>query len=111
MTFEGLYRKLQAQATEERGHPQVFHEADIDGYHLYVADTSFGYGPQFSCVGPDHKSMWGCETGVWERLTVRRSPGDPVTIDEEDARFALDLAERAEWRSRFEALDSDSDGR
>lgn len=111
MTFSELYRKLQEQATAERGHAQVWHEADIDGYHLYMGDTSFGYGPQFSIVGPGRMHMWGCETGPWELIAVRRDQGDPPVDAEAEARFALELAARAEWRSRFESLDPDSIGR
>lgn len=91
MTTNELYERLSQQAMRERGHAQVWHQADMDGHHLYMADTSFGEGPIFRC-----------DLHAWQIAY-----GDaPITVDTtiDDLAYALALAERAEWHSRFDAL-------
>lgn len=94
MTTNELYERLSAQAQQERGSPSVWHEADIDGHHLYMADTSFGDGPIFRC----DKRAW--------QIAFDDSP---ITVDttEQDLHDALALAERATWVSRFDQLEGD----
>lgn len=89
MTTDELYARLRAQAVQERGSSQVWHEADIDGHHLYMADTSFGDGPTFRY--DNHR--WQIAYG-----------DTPITRDTAPQHLeeALALAERAEWHSRFE---------
>ena len=86
-----LYERLSQQAMRERGSAQVWHEADIDGHHLYMADTSFGDGPIFRCDG----HAW--QIAYNDAATTRDTT-------EQDLAEALALAERAVWRSRFETL-------
>lgn len=94
MTTNELYERLSQQALRERGSSQVWHEADIDGHHLYMADTSFGDGPIFSCDGHGWQIAYD---------------DTPITIDTtpELLTEALVLAERAEWHSRFDNLESE----
>jgi hypothetical protein len=86
-----LYRSLQEQAQDERASDQVWHEADIEGHHLYMADTSFGDGPIFRF----DQYMWG---------VIRAEPHTIYTSADHLER-ALEFAERAEWVSRFIHLD------
>lgn len=91
MTTHDLYRRLQQQAHAERGSTQVWHEAYVDGHHLYMADTSFGDGPIFRC-----------DMKAWQIAYDDAA----ITVDttRKDLADALQFAERAEWRSRFESL-------
>jgi hypothetical protein len=82
--LRALYEHL--QGPERR---QVWHEADVDGYHLYFADTSFGYGPVFSLTGRGHQHRFGCEGGPFEPLTKDTTLAD---LD-----WIIPLTERAEW--------------
>lgn len=90
-----LYHRLGEQAKRERGHPQVWHEADIDGHHLYMADTSFGDGPVFRF--DDH--AWQIQYG-----------DAPITKDTapEDLAEAIEYGMRATWVSRFDRLKQDT---
>lgn len=75
---------------------QVWHEADIDGHHLYMADTSFGDGPIFRL----DRHAWEYPRGVWVPLTLDTT--------DEDLMLALDLAGRADWQYRLTLLDPPS---
>lgn len=83
--------RLREQAQEQRGSTQLWHEANIEGHHLYVVDSSFGDGPFFRCDLKAWEVMYD-----WAPAYVGQT--------EEDLAFALDLAERAEWVSRFQNL-------
>lgn len=93
MTTDELYERLSKQAFEERGSPTVWHEADIEGHHLYMADTSFGDGPIFRCDG----HLWQI---AYDNAPITRDT-TPGHLAE-----ALALAERATWVSRFDKLGS-----
>lgn len=91
MTTMELYHRLGEQAKQERGSADVWHEADIDGHHLYMADTSFGDGPIFRF-----------DNHAWQIAY-----GDaPVTRDTgpEDLANAIKYGMRATWVSRFNDL-------
>ena len=95
-TLHDLYRGLQALALVERGTKAVWHEADVDGHHLYMTDTSFGDGPIFRY----DKHSWQV-FGFDEQetpLTITRDTSD------DDLKEALEVARRATWRSRFGSL-------
>lgn len=101
MTFDYLYEMLRRHAKSKGSiNGQVWHEADIDGYHLYMADTSFGDGPIFSITGPETRHSWQCPQDAWV----------PNTRDttNADAEFALALAARAQWIYRLHKLEPDS---
>lgn len=88
--MEAIYQRLRKDG-------QVWHEAEIDGYYLYMADTSFGNGPIFRIIGLERAACWQNEQGwapIFQGTTV------------EDAEIAVALGERAEWVSRLEKLDS-----
>lgn len=91
MTTRELYKRLREQAVAERGSSQVWHEADIEGHHLYMGDTSFGDGPLFSYDGHGWQIAYG-DVPITRGTT-------PEHLAE-----ALSFAERAEWRSRFESM-------
>lgn len=92
MTTQELYERLREQAMRERGSGQVWHEADIDGHHLYMADSSFGDGPLFRY-----------DLHAWQ-IAYNDAP---ITVDTtpEHLAEALALAERATWVSRFDSLE------
>ena len=88
--LEELCERLRAQAQQERGDTTVWHEADIDGHHLYMADTSFGDGPIFRC-----------DLKAWQ---VAYNAPITTNTTEQDLEEALALAERAIWHSRFDSM-------
>lgn len=94
MTPDDLYARLQQDA-KDRGHAygQVWHEADIDGHHLYMADTSFGDGPIFRY-----------DLHTWE--TDQQDGWVPVTrgTDHHDLETALGFAAKAAWTYRLATL-------
>lgn len=94
--MEAIYQTLRQDAVS-RGHQngQVWHEADIDGYHLYMADTSFGNGPIFRVIGLDRAACWQNEQG-WAPVYA----GTTVA----DAQIAVFLGKRAEWVYRMDTL-------
>lgn len=96
MTIDDLYEKLRADARAKGStNGQVWHEADIDGHHLYMADTSFGDGPIFRF--DNHAWLTAPPDGKWEAITQVTTPEDQVV--------ALDLAERATWTYRLHTLE------
>jgi len=100
MTFDYLYEMLRRHAKSKGSvNGQVWHEADIDGYHLYMSDTSFGDGPIFRINGSGKHNGWqrSHPDAGWEPYTRDTS--------EADAEFALELASRAVWEYRLEKLD------
>ena len=100
MTLDGLYERLRADARAKGSvFGQVWHEADIDGHHLYMADTSFGDGPVFYF---DHHG-WQSPAGEWLVLTKETS--------DDHLREALAWAAQAEWRYRLEVLDPHQESR
>lgn len=84
--------KLRNEAQAKRGYAQLWHEADIDGHHLYVADTSFGDGPNFRF-----------DQHAWEPMYDWAATYKETT--DEHLAQALDFAERATWVNRLEKLD------
>lgn len=96
MTLEQLYEQLQDDA-KAKGvvNGQVWHEADIEGHHLYMADTSFGDGPIFRCDQHSWAVFSPDDTGPYA-ITINTKP--------RDLRKALELAERASWAYRLTQL-------
>jgi hypothetical protein len=87
MSFDpvrALYERLRGPAGR-----QVWHEADVDGYHFYFADTSFGDGPIFSVVGHGHYHGFECPMGEFLPMTKDTTLAD---LD-----WIIPLTERAEW--------------
>jgi hypothetical protein len=95
-TIEELYQYL-VEDSKSKGGSGVWHETNIDGYHLYMADASFGYGPQLSIVGHNRGNMWGCETGKW--CSLIKPEFRTITIEE-----TLQLSSKANWVYMYEKL-------
>lgn len=103
MTFDYLYEMCRRDALSKgSAFGQVWHEADVDGYHLYIADTSFGDGPVFRISGPEMTHGWQCPQNEWVPFTRGTT--------EADASRALEIAARATWKYRLEKLDPLSRG-
>jgi len=97
LTLDELYDKLKEDAKSKGSlYGQVWHEADIDGYHLYMADTSFGNGPIFSIVGNNRYVAYERPEGEWVMYTL------PTVLN--DLEWIMPIAERAEWKYRLEKL-------
>ena len=92
--LEALYQRLKEDA-RSRGSAsgQVWHEADVNGHHLYLADTSFGDGPVFRF----NQHGWQSPMDKWLPLT--QGATDDALGE------ALACAERAEWVYRLQLLD------
>lgn len=92
-SLDTLYERLRQDAKEHgSAHGQVWHEADIDGHHLYMADTSFGDGPvfRFDTYG------WQSPGGDW--LPYTRGSDEAALAE------ALKWAAKAEWTYRLVLL-------
>lgn len=85
-----MFDPIAAAYDKLREDGQVWHEADVDGYHLYMADTSFGDGPVFRVTGHGHYAtfQWGMNGGF--------VPADTRT-SEDDRVWIAPLLEKAEW--------------
>jgi len=83
-----LYARLSGPS-----HRQVWHEADVGGYHLYIADTSFGDGPVFSVSGPGRRASFQCPAGEWLPVNKDTSAADYAWI--------TPLIESADWTDKL----------
>jgi hypothetical protein len=97
VTIYELEAKLRQDA-KDRGaaNGQLWHEADIDGYHLYISDSSFGDGPYFSIRGNGVGHSFENPMGEWVPTTLQ------TTMDDLD--WIMDLAKLADWTYRLEKL-------
>lgn len=98
MTLDELEKQLRADAWK-RGvvNGQIWHEADIDGFHLYMSDTSFGDGPVFSIQAGGMVRAFQCPEEEWVPLSVG------TTVDDLD--WIMPIAARADWQYRLNKLD------
>lgn len=97
MTIYELENKLRQDAKDNgSANGQLWHEADIDGYNMYIADSSFGNGPIFR-IGRGI-NYWGFEKPYDEWVPVIE--GTAL----EDLDWIMPLAEKAIWKSRLNTL-------
>lgn len=72
---------------------QVWHTASVDGFELYLADTSFGDGPIFRASGNGHHASFGAPYGRFVPMSTDTT--------EADLDWIRPLLERAEWNDKL----------
>lgn len=102
MTIYELENKLRQDAKDNgSAGGQLWHEADIDGYHLYISDSSFGDGPYFSIQGNGVRHGFEKPMGEW--LPVLHGGFKPQTTMA-DLDWIMPLAEKANWTYRLKKV-------
>lgn len=88
MSPTSYYDPIREQYEKLSADGQVCHEADVEGYHLYFHDTSFGDGPILAITGHGRDIRW--RTDQYGRFF-------PSGMLLSEVQWVVDLFAKAEW--------------